>query len=118
MSYLTYDHAGRADKDGKRRIFSTMEVLQPKTVCTETYLVVDAFSTENEAGNLLLYLKSKFVRFLVSLTTSTQHIAKNNFAFVPVQDFARKWTDAELYVKYGLTDEEIAFIESMIKPME
>ena len=118
MSYLTYDHAGRADKDGKRRIFSTMEVLQPKAVCTETYLVVDALSTENEADNLLLYLKSKFVRFLVSLTTSTQHIAKNNFAFVPVQDFTQKWTDAELYVKYGLTDEEIAFIESMIKPME
>ena len=118
MSYLTYDHAGRADKDGRKRIISTMEVLPPKAVCTETYLVVDALQTENEANNLFQYLKSRFVRFLIAQTTSTQHIAKGNFVFVPVQDFSRPWTDADLYAKYGLTDEEIAFIESTIKPME
>ena len=118
MSYLTYDHAGRADKDGKRRIFSTMEVLPPKVVCTETYIVVDTFNSEIEAKNLLQYLKTRFVRFLVAQVTTTQHISKANFALVPIQDFSKEWTDAELYKKYGLTDEEIAFIESMIKPME
>lgn len=118
MSYLTYDHAGRADKDGKRKVFSTMEVLPPNAVCTETYLVIDTFNTESEANNLFGYLRTKFVRFLVSQTTATQHIAKNNFAFVPMQDFTKPWTDEELYAKYGLTDEEIAFIESMIKPMD
>lgn len=118
MSYLTYDHAGRADKDGRRKVFSTMEVLPPSMVCTETYLVVDTFNTENEANNLLGYLKTKLVRFLVAQTTSTQHIAKLNFMFVPVQDFSKPWTDEELYAKYGITDEEIEFIESMIKPME
>lgn len=118
MSYLTYDHAGRADKDGKRRIFSTMEVLPPKVVCTETYIVVDTFNSEIEAKNLLQYLKTKFVRFLVAQVTTTQHISKANFALVPIQDFSKEWTDAQLYKKYGLTDEEIAFIESMIKPME
>lgn len=117
MSYLTYDHAGRADKDGKRRIFSTMEVLPPKVVCTETYIVVDTFDSEIEANNLLQYLKTKFVRFLVAQVTTTQHISKANFTLVPIQDFSKAWTDAELYEKYGLTDEEIAFIESMIKPM-
>ena len=117
MSYLTYDHAGRADKDGKRRIFSTMEVLPPKVVCTETYIVVDTFNSEIEAKNLLQYLKTKFVRFLVAQVTTTQHISKANFALVPIQDFSKEWTDAKLYEKYGLTDEEIAFIESMIKPM-
>lgn len=118
MSYLTYDHAGRADKDGRRRIFSTMEVLPPNSVCTETYIVIDTFDTQNEANNLFNYLKTRFVRFLVAQTTSTQHIAKNNFAFVPKQDFSKPWTDEELYKKYNLTDEEIEFIESMIRPMD
>ena len=67
---------------------------------------------------MLAYLKTKFVRFLVSQLTSTQHISKMSFSFVPIQDFSKPWTDEELYEKYGLTDEEIAFIESMIKPME
>lgn len=118
MSYLTYDHAGRADKDGKRRIFSTMEILPPESVCTETYIVIDAFDTEDEAQNLLAYLKTLFVRFLVAQLTSTQHISKFNFSFVPVLDFSKHWTDKELYKKYGFTEKEIAFIESMIRPME
>ncbi len=118
MSYLTHDHAGRADKEGKRRIFSTTEVLPPKVVCTETYIVIDCFDTEDEAQNLLAYLKTKLVRFLVAQVTTTQHISKANFTLVPVQDFHKRWTDVELYIKYGLTDEEIAFIESMIKPMD
>ena len=118
ISYLTYDHAGRPDKDGKRRIFSTMEILPPKTVCTETYLVIDSFKTEAEAKNLYNYLKTKLVRFLVAQLTYTQHLSKSNFAFVPIQDFTKPWTDAELYAKYQLTPDEIAFIESMIRPME
>lgn len=118
MSYLTYDHAGRPDKDGRRRIFSTMEILPPKTVCTETYLVIDSFDNKEEAENLYVYLRTNFVRFLVAQLTSTQHIAKANFAFVPVQDFSCTWTDEKLYAKYGISDEEQAFIESMIRPMD
>ncbi len=118
MSYLTYDHAGRPDKDGKRKIFSTMEILPPKSVCTETYLVIDVFDDKIEAENLLSYLRTTFVRFLVAQLTSTQHISKSNFAFVPIQDFSKPWTDEQLYAKYGLTKEEIAFIESMIRPMD
>jgi site-specific DNA-methyltransferase (adenine-specific) len=67
---------------------------------------------------MLLYLKTRFVRALIGMATSTQQMSKANFRFVPLQDFSKPWTDAELYAKYGLTDEEIAFIESMIKPME
>lgn len=118
MSYLTYDHAGRADNEGKRRVFSTLEILPPNSVCTETYLVVDVFDTKEEAINLFKYLQTKFVRFLVSQTTSTQHIAKANFVFVPLQDFTKTWTDEELYTKYGLSTDEIAFIDSMIRPMD
>lgn len=49
---------------------------------------------------------------------SSINLSKLVFAFVPMQDFSKPWTDEELYAKYDLTDEEIAFVESMIKPME
>ena len=117
MSYLTHDHAGRSDKDGKRRIFSTMEVLPPKTVCTETYIVIDTFDTEAEAMNLFGYLSTRFVRFMVSQLVSTQHISKASFALVPIQDFSESWTDEKLAKKYGLTDEEIRLIDSSIRSM-
>lgn len=128
MSYLTYDHAGRADKDGKKRIFSTMEILCPNEICTETYLVIYTSNNEVEVKHVLSYMKTKFVRFMVSLVTATQHISKASFRLVPIQDFTENsdidWgksvaeIDQQLYKKYSLSDEEIAFIESMIKPME
>lgn len=117
-SYLTYDHAGRADKDGMKRIISTLEILAPKEICTETYIVIDTFETEMEAQNLYNYMKTKFVRFLISQLTSTQHLSKANFGLVPLLDFTKSWTDEELYKKYDLSENEIAFIESMIKSME
>ena len=117
MSYLTYDHAGRPDKDGKRRIFSTMEILPPGCVCTETYLVIDAVNTEQEAVNLFNYLQTKFVRFLVSQLTVTQHISKSNFSLVPLLDFNEMWSDESLNEKYHLTEEEIEYIDGMIREM-
>ena len=63
-------------------------------------------------------MNTRFFRFMVSLIKNTQNISKGVFAFVPVQAWSKPWTDEELYAKYNLTDEEIAFIESMIKPME
>ena len=95
-----------------------MRVLKPREVCTHSYLIAGLFSTENEAENLLRYLKTKFVRFLILQSLSSIHLTKSTFSFVPMQDFSKPWTDAELYEKYALTKEEIAFIESMIKPME
>ena len=128
MSYLTYDHAGRADKDGKKRIFSTMEILCPNEICTETYLVIYTSNNEVEVKHVLSYMKTKFVRFMVSLVTATQHISKASFRLVPIQDFTENsdidWSksvaeiDKQLYKKYNLSEEEIAFIEKMIKPME
>jgi len=117
-SYATAEHAGETDKNGKKRIISTLEILEPKVVCSETYLLVAAFNNKIEAENMLSYIKTKFVRCLIAMITSTQHLARANFRFVPLQDFSKPWTDAELYAKYGLTEDEKAFIESMIKPME
>ena len=128
MSYLTYDHAGRADKDGKRRIFSTMEVLSPKEVCTETYIVIGVYDSKFEVDSLAKYLKTQFVRFMVAQVTSTQHIAKANFCYVPNQNFNDSsdidWSksiseiDQQLYKKYDLNIDEIQYIESMIKSMD
>ena len=118
MSYLTYDHAGRPDKNGQRRIFSMMDILPPETVCTETYIVIDCFDTEQEAKNLMGYLKTRFVRFLVAQLAATQHLSKATFGFVPVQNFTEKWTDEKLYKKYELAEDEIAFIESTIRVMD
>ena len=67
---------------------------------------------------MVSYVKTKFLRFLLLQSLTSIHITKGCFQFVPLQDFSKPWTDEELYKKYGLTDEEIQFIESMIRPME
>lgn len=118
LSYLSAEHAGQPDKSGMFKVLSTMEILPPKYICTETYLLAGVSDSQDVAENILKYLKTKFVRFLVGQIAVSQHITKGCFAFVPQQDFSKPWTDEELYAKYGLTKEEIAFIESMIKPME
>jgi len=117
-SYVGYDHAGNPDKEGMRRIFSRIDILPPGYICTETYLVIGAYDTKINAENLVTYMKTKFFRFLVSQFMFSHHITRNTYRLVPIQDFSKPWTDEELYAKYGLTDEEIAFIESMIRPMD
>ena len=117
-SRLTAEHAGETDKNGQKRIFATLEMLEPGTICTETYMMLCTYKSKPECTNVLKYLKTRFVRSLIAMATSTQQMSKANFRFVPLQDFTKPWTDEELYKKYNLTDEEIAFIESMIKPME
>ncbi len=87
------------------------------SVCSETYLVVGPFDTENEASNALNYLTTRFVRFLILQKKNTQNAAKGVYSFVPIQDFTQQWSDEKLYKKYGLTESEVAFIDSMIRPM-
>ena len=85
--------------------------------CTETYVVVGPFKSDSEAKNAISYMHTRFFRFLVMLKKTSQHAAAVVYSFVPLQDFSKPWTDEELYRKYGLSAEEIAFIESMIRPM-
>ena len=87
------------------------------TCCTETYLVVGPFNTKQETENVISYIKTKFFRFMVLMRKNTQNATKNVYAFVPMQDFSKQWTDDILYNKYNLTNDEIRYIESMIKPM-
>lgn len=91
---------------------------EPNTCCTETYSVVGPFATEKRCQNVISYIKTKFLRFLVLLIKNTQHATKRVYQFVPQQNFDEEWTDEKLYRKYGLTAEEIAYIEKMVRPME
>lgn len=93
-------------------------VAEKGSCCTETYLVIGPFGNRIICENVISYIKTKLFRFLVLQKKNTQNAAKGVYEFVPLQDFSKPWTDEELYKKYGLAEEEIAFIESMIRPME
>lgn len=86
----------------------------PGTACSETYLVAGRFGMEEEARRYAGYLRTRFVRFLVSLRKSTQHATKDVYSFVPDVPLDQDWTDALLYERYELSGEEIAFIESQV----
>ena len=89
-------------------------IAEPGTACTETYVVAGLFDSEAEAKNYASYLRTRFARFLVSLRKPTQDAARGVYGFVPELPLDQEWTDAKLYKRYGLTPEEIAFIESQV----
>jgi hypothetical protein len=89
-------------------------VASPGTACTETYLVIGVCSSESEARNLAAYMRTRFVRFLVSLRKITQNITRDSYKFVPLLPMNRLWSDKELYKRYGITSGQIVFIESLI----
>ena len=107
-----------AGEDYPHQILNIPILGEPNTCCTETYMVIGPVKTKQEAENIISYYKTRFFRFLVMLKKNTQHAPARVYRFVPLQDFSHPWTDEMLYKKYGLTEDEIAFIESMIRPME
>ena len=117
---VTYAMSGgnKPTQNGDYQIISSLMILSPTDVCTETYLVLGTFERKENADNLVSYIKTKFFRFLLLQALTSIHITKGCFLFVPIQDFSESWTDEKLYKKYGLTEEKIAFIESLIRPME
>jgi len=102
---------------------------EPKTICTESYLVIgaDLKLDLTRSENLRKYLTTKFTRFQHSLAKASQDATSKTYQFVPLQDFTSAsdidWSqsvadiDRQLYAKYGLSDAEVAFIEGMIKGM-
>lgn len=100
------------------RVTTSPRILNAGEVCTETYIVVNAFETKAEAKNFVSYYTTKFMRFLLKLAVSSVNISKDVFTFVPKQDFSRSWSDNALYRKYNLSDEEIAFIEFTMRSMD
>ena len=92
-------------------------IVEPNAIVTESYVLIDVFKHEETAINCYSYIKTRFFRFLCQPTIVSPDISQRTFELVPIQDFSKSWSDEELYAKYGLTEEEITFIESMIRPM-
>lgn len=89
-----------------------------RSASTETYVAIGPFGSREEAKNVEKYISTRFFRFLVMLMKPTQDALRRVYSYVPIQDFTQEWTDEKLYEKYGITPEEVEFIESMIRPME
>lgn len=99
------------------QVLSKPIIANKNSCCTETYVVVGPFKDEKKTKNVQSYMTTQFFRFMVILMKNTQDVTKKVYSFVPIQNFDESWTDEKLYKKYGLTDEEIAFIDSMVRPM-
>lgn len=93
------------------------EYAPPHSVCSQSFLYAK-FSTENEAQNFILYLKTKFFRALVAAVKISQAAPNKVYQFVPLQDFSVSWTDAKLYNKYSLSDSQIQYIETMYRKLD
>lgn len=117
-SYVGYDHAGNPGKDGKRRVFSKIDILGPQVICTETYLVVGAYETQEECHNLIAYMKTIFFRFLVSQFMYSHHITRNAYSLVPVLDMREVWSDSALAKRFKLSKADREFMASKIREMD
>lgn len=128
MGKVLSGHIGETDEKGQVKVIASIFIGSAYEVCTDSYLVIGPFRIKKEAVNAERYFKTKFLRFLLLQSLVSMNISRNNFRFVPLQDFTSKsdidWSrsigeiDAQLYEKYGLERNEIDFIERMIKPME
>lgn len=118
LSATSSEHAGQADKQGMKRVFSKIEVLPPPSVLTHSYLMIGPFSSESSAARAAAYLRTKFVRYLVSLVALTQQISRGSFEYVPNIDLSLEWTDEKLYQHFELSKPQIDRIEKQIKAIE
>lgn len=116
--FLGYAAAGTGNKDTyPHRVIPTPFVGEPRSVSSETYLAIGPFDTEAQVTSAYSYLKCRLTRFLILLHKPSQHVTRKVYSFVPAQTWDHSWTDAELYAKYGLTEDEIAFVEKIVRPM-
>ncbi|PPF63532.1 restriction endonuclease [Clavibacter michiganensis] len=118
VSKTSSEHAGQTDKTGRRKVLSRIEVMPPGSVATESYLILGPFRDATEAANAAAYLRTRFVRFLLSAVLLTQNITRESFAFVPALNFDQLWNDEELYERYELDRSDVELIESQIKKMD
>ena len=100
------------------RIISTPFIGERGSISSETYLCIGPLASKRKAENLLSYLTCRLTRLLILLHKPSQDTTRKVYAFVPTQDWTKPWTDADLYAKYGITGEEIEFIEKIVRPMD
>lgn len=89
---------------------------EPKSACTETYIVIGPFENKNVCDNVVSYINTRFFHFMLTLRKNTQHATKGTYLYVPLQDFSKSWTDDELFAKYNFDEKEIRYIKDMIHP--
>lgn len=99
------------------RILSTPFIGEPASICSETYLCIGPFDTQSEAESALSYLTCRLTRLLILLHKPSQDTTRKVYTFVPTQDWTKRWTDEDLYAKYGISASEIEFIEKVVRPM-
>lgn len=101
------------------KVIAKMHIVGPGKCCNGTYMVIGPFGDSLETcENVRSYMRTRLFRFLVGIKKPTQDLKDMSFSLVPMQDWSKPWSDEELYHKYNLSKEEIAYIESMIRPME
>jgi len=100
------------------RIISTPFIGEPGSISSETYLCIGPLDSKSAAESVLSYLCCRLTRLLILLHKPSQDTTRKVYTFVPTQAWTKPWMDAELYAKYGLNDEEVAFIEKIVRPME
>jgi site-specific DNA-methyltransferase (adenine-specific) len=100
------------------RIISTPFIGEPGSISTETYLCIGPLESKGEAESVLSYLACRLTRLLILLHKPSQDTTRKVYTFVPTQDWTKQWADADLYAKYSLSAEEIAFIEKIVRPMD
>ncbi|WP_294137944.1 Eco57I restriction-modification methylase domain-containing protein [Sphingobium sp.] len=116
--FAGYAAPGTGNKDSyPHRIISTPFIGEPGSISSETYLSIGPLETQGEAESVLSYLSCRLVRLLILLHKSSQHVTRKVYTFVPTQDWSKHYTDEELYQKYGISAEEIAFIEKVVRPL-
>jgi site-specific DNA-methyltransferase (adenine-specific) len=110
---------GTGNKDTyPHRILSTPFVGRPGSISSETYICIGPFDSERQANSVLSYLTCRLTRLLILLHKPSQHTTRKVYTFVPTQEWTKRWTDEDLYAKYSLSEDEIAFIEKVVRPMD
>lgn len=100
------------------RIISTPFLGEPGSISSETYLCIGPFESKAEAESALAYLTCRLTRLLILLHKPSQDTTRKVYTFVPKQSWDRVWTDEDLYKLYGLTDDEVGFIEKIVRPLD
>lgn len=109
---------GTGNKDTyPHKIISTPFIGEPGSISSETYLCIGPFDSQAQAENALTYLACRLTRLLILLHKPSQDTTRKVYTFVPVQDWSRPWTDEDLYARYGISEDEIEFIEKVVRPM-
>lgn len=117
--YVGFAAPGTGNKDTyPHKIISTPFLGEPASVSSETYLCIGPFDSKDEAESVLSYLSCRLTRFLILLHKPSHNTTRKVYTFVPTQKWTKQWTDEDLYEKYGITDDEVAFIETVVRPME